>query len=162
MGTRSNIIVRGGNFSITLYRHWDGYPSVTGTHLLETLKGAGLTGDLSRRRPDDCAASFANRLLRTHEDSNIGERFDYEVTTEIHGDIEHLYVVRFTNCGWVEIDHAPIDFGDARDTPAIVHGAKHYTVPEFKEMVNGERLACNARIRKACPAGAALFDPVTI
>jgi hypothetical protein len=158
MSTRSNIILRGGGFKIYLYRHWDGYPAETGGHLLEMLRDAGLTGNLAKRQPDDCAAQFANVLVQSYRkvDWQPEPHFPYEVTTEIHGDIEHLYVVRFTNGGWVEIDHAPCQYGDDRDDSALVASADHYTLTEFSELVNKERAMINRR------AKAEVYKPIEL
>lgn len=143
MATRSNIFVKGGPFSIMLYRHWDGYLAETGAHLLETLKRAGLTGDLARRHPDDCAAQYANHLLRCN---NGPDRFDYEVTTAIHGDIEHLYAVTFTNGGGFEIGHSKID-RECEDDAAALGATTRYTIREFADLVNRERAQVAARCR---------------
>jgi hypothetical protein len=166
VSTRTKIIVKGGKFSLILYRHYDGYPAETGAHLLETPKACGMTGDLSRRHPDDCAASFVNRLLRTHcADSfgNGGVRFEYEVTTEIHGDIEHLYRVEFTNGGQVKVSHRPIDIGQAdQGDSVLVSGLVSYSLTQFADMVNTERAGINARMRaRGMPESDAL-QPVTI
>lgn len=159
MGTRSNIRVRGGQLDFMLYRHWDGYPAETGAHLLETLKASGLTGDLSNRHPDDCAAQFVNRLLRTFTARDDGPAFSYEVTTGLHGDIEHLYEVRFTNGGWVEILHGPID-RESEDDAATFAALVPYMVPEFAAMVNKERASCTARLKAV--GRPEVMEPVSI
>lgn len=166
MSTRTNIIVKGGKFSLILYRHYDGYPAEAGAHLLETLKACGMTGDLSRRHPDDCAASFVNRLLRTHCADSFGSggvRFEYEVTTEIHGDIEHLYRVEFTNGGGVKVSHRTIDIGQSDQGDSIlVSGLVSYSLAAFADMVNRERAGINARMRARGMPDADALETVAI
>lgn len=166
MSTRTNIIIKGGKFSVILYRHYDGYPAETGAHLLETLRACGLTGDLSRRHPDDCAASFVNRLLRTHCADSFGSggvRFEYEVTTELHGDIEHLYRVEFTNGGRLVLAHTEIPIGHAEEDESVIVGRlSKYSIPEFASMVNRERDGINGRMRaRGMPESDAL-QPVLV
>lgn len=149
MATRSNILVQGGKLSVMLYRHWDGYPAETGGHIVETLKDRALTGDLSRRFPDDCAASLVNALLRTHQNAGepFGVQFSYEITTGLHGDIDHLYRIRFPNAGAVEIGHSRVvrDGAELSDAQMLAGLSKH-TLAEFVSFVNADRSACNARI----------------
>lgn len=75
MGTRCNIKIKNGDTTLWIYRHWDGYPAVTGNDLatkLVNVKGA---------------TEFITKLI--NDDS-------YEVTTDQHGDIEYLYTIKFT------------------------------------------------------------------
>lgn len=52
MGTRSLVTVeRNGEELITLYRHWDGYPSVAGRAILEALRNVRVVN--GRRHGDD-------------------------------------------------------------------------------------------------------------
>ena len=151
MATRSNIIIRGGQFKCYLYRHYDGYPAETGAHLLETMNAARLLGQ-NNNRPDDRAVSLVNRLLRsTADDPGYDGKpsYHYEITDEIHGDIEHLYIVRMANPFGIQILHAQIGIGigDDRDEAAIIAESVPYTPAEFADMVNRERADITARMR---------------
>ena len=81
MATRCNVIVKGKscgkNVKAILYRHWDGYPSVTGEDLLEKLNSC-CNGEIY-------FDSFVNSLIK--------ESTEYEYTSQIHGDIEYLYEI---------------------------------------------------------------------
>lgn len=83
MSTRCNILIKGHwtNKTICLYHHHDGYPEGVGEDLRKRvikfsqecknfIKGYALT--------------FINELLNDKED-------EYELTFDIHGDIDYLY-----------------------------------------------------------------------
>lgn len=74
MGTRCNIKIETGDTTLWIYRHWDGYPAVTGNDLATKLVNV------------KNANEFITKLI--NDDA-------YEVTTEQHGDIEYLYKIIF-------------------------------------------------------------------
>lgn len=87
MSTRCNIRIEFGQTRIWIYRHCDGYVSVTGTDLCTKI-------DETKGNPTD--------LLRVILDDRYDEpghegaiRRPYELTDNEHGDIEHEYVIRF-------------------------------------------------------------------
>ena len=82
MGTRSNILIEYGSTKIFLYRHWDGYPEVTGYDLARIL---------SRPNEPDKKLGWAGTFL-----TRLLEQDDYELTTDLHGDIEYLYQFNFS------------------------------------------------------------------
>lgn len=53
MGTRSLIVIEdGGKELITLYRHWDGYPSAAGRAILDALKGCTVVNGSTLDAPE--------------------------------------------------------------------------------------------------------------
>jgi hypothetical protein len=86
MSTRTNIIVKNGETKLFLYRHHDGYLAGAGADLAIELRKAG----------QNCTAFVAGLLGKQYEaTSYCGPRPIYEVTSELHGDIEYAYVVKF-------------------------------------------------------------------
>ena len=85
MATRSNIVVTYGDSKTFIYRHWDGYLSVTGYDIASTL--------MHHPNPK----SFVRELLNKKEDCSFTRdgKYQYELTSEIHGDIEWLYKINF-------------------------------------------------------------------
>lgn len=92
MSTRCNIIVNDdrGN-KLYLYHHHDGYPEGVGSDL------AHFVADRNIPYFYGGAYGFANRLLKGIN-SPFYEKVDneYELTSALHGDIEYVYVVRFS------------------------------------------------------------------
>ncbi len=78
MATRSNIKIVTGETTLWIYRHWDGYPEVTGVDVATKLEESKTMTD------------FVSSLLNDKDGS--GNHL-YEVTTEMHGDIEYRYTV---------------------------------------------------------------------
>ena len=96
MSTRCNILITGGTFKLWIYRHWDGYPSMTGYQLGQMLKRL--------RFPNYCepnaaqrATGFANMLVTTMREpsEHRGPEQEYEITATMHGDIEFFYHIHF-------------------------------------------------------------------
>lgn len=89
MATRCNIIIKGMEFnkktSVMLYRHLDGYPSVTGKELLDKLNGYISTNADSKIYFD----SLVNNLLKSKDGK-------YEYSSQMHIDIEWLYTIDLT------------------------------------------------------------------
>lgn len=159
MSTRCNIVVRCYKTVAYLYRHCDGYPAETGADLIEKMRAAIGTPDFYMS-PEGAADTFLRSLLSEHYEQQSYEKAPrpvYEITSDVHGDIEHLYTVtfphRFDGAGPapVEIRHAarPSDWHEHGDGFAVERwcdGGARYTLPEFAETVNADRRACNRRI----------------
>jgi len=98
MGTRCNVSVRLSNEStIIFYRHWDGYPAVTGADIARTaLK-------VLRDKPTNYSrmgggAALACALMakrrggdKTYDGGHNWKKPQYELTEAEHGDIEYHY-----------------------------------------------------------------------
>ena len=95
MSTRSNIVVNYGDSKIFIYRHWDGYLEATGYDIASTL--------IHHSNPN----SFVRALLSKKEDSSFtrAANYQYELTSEIHGDIEWLYTITFPQLFFYQKDH---------------------------------------------------------
>ena len=87
MSTRCNIIIHHGASKIMLYRHYDGYLANTGADLAEKFAAANGSADAFLR------ALMADRYDKASYETEA--RPVYELTTEVHGDIEYLYKVVF-------------------------------------------------------------------
>lgn len=133
MSTRCNIVLRKGQTRIYLYRHCDGYLAETGAHLLETLRGF------------PSSTGFLLTLLHSE--------FNYQITTDLHGDIEHVYELVWTDDG-TQLAHAQ----RPRDYPPVQEWAPiptPYTWAELAAKVNEDRRDSNAQsalIRPGEPA----------
>lgn len=79
MSTRANIEIQDGRTNLVLYRHLDGYPAMTGLHLIQTLRSASTK---------EC---FVTSLLSHHTNG----RKTYAITDGIHGDIDYKYVIEY-------------------------------------------------------------------
>jgi len=86
MSTRANITIKNGESKIILYRHYDGYPTNTGIDIANRIK-----------RSRDTSALVSDFLDATF-DSN--DRKVYEITSEIHGDIEYDYEITVPKFGY--------------------------------------------------------------
>ena len=75
MGTRCNIIVKGNRKQNILYRHWDGYPRVTGRELERFLSLYSNEWDID---------------VLAHQ---LAEKGIAEFDNTMHGDIEYLYEI---------------------------------------------------------------------
>ncbi len=78
MSTRANITINKGETKIILYRHHDGYPTETGIDILNKIKRNTSTIGL--------VSDFLNAEYKHG-------RKVYEITNEIHGDIEYNYEI---------------------------------------------------------------------
>ena len=85
MGTRSNMVVTYGNSKTIIYRHWDGYIEGAGYDIASTL--------INNPSPKD----FVRELLNKKEQDSFTRagQYIYELTSEIHGDIEYWYELNF-------------------------------------------------------------------
>jgi hypothetical protein len=104
MSTRANVIIRQGNDNIVFYRHSDGYPEVTGKDLKEFVKGYA-----SKFRNNVTQSAgwliihgrenwIKQQEILTKRYGSLGTAYawkcgDYEITTELHGDIDYVYTI---------------------------------------------------------------------
>lgn len=102
MSTRTNIVIRNGKTKVYLYRHSDGYPACNGIDLAEAMAASKNVADL-----------LVNLLSRRYEATKWRpEKPIYEVTTDLHGDIEWIYVIcqrrdgKGFRVGWQQIELA--------------------------------------------------------
>jgi len=128
MSTRANIIIEDGYDKLYFYRHSDGYPSGVkesldrfvdmvrnGSIRNNVVQASGwliLIGAAEYDYNHDIESNEYGRELNTgiqdllskngkgYSDWKVGA---YEPTTEIHGDIDHLYVVNLQEIEWKEI-----------------------------------------------------------
>tara|TARA_Y100000385_G_C13009257_1_gene600898 strand:- start:584 stop:976 length:393 start_codon:yes stop_codon:yes gene_type:complete len=87
MSTRANILIKCGENQIWLYRHFDGYLSETGYNLASILANSKSFN------------GFLYELLNQKYEPNIHRQSQkvYEFTSGMHGDIEYLYTLEFSN-----------------------------------------------------------------
>lgn len=154
MSTRCNIKIVDENRVVWLYRHCDGYLAETGADLVETFGNR-------RWWAGQDATDLAQTLLRhgIYEGPEIDNadgskskqyRMNYELTNNIHGDIEHLYVLRLV----IAPDRVGkvIEWGHAAGFGPSLQDANLELIPlpKFIEKINAERRATNARYDMLC------------
>jgi len=113
MSTRCNIICkikREGDkkpqqFAV-LYHHCDGYPDGVGYDMKERLESAS---DIKRRH----AGSFINSMVKDPMD-------DYEITTDLHWDVEYVYTILFEPDKVTLSYHEVEDFGHPETGKEII------------------------------------------
>lgn len=95
MSTRANIIIQDSVTKLYFYRHSDGYPEVTGKSLKSFIKK--YTQNKFRLDAMQSAGWLILKGYKEYLDQKnehmkwkVGA---YEPTTEIHGDIEYLYII---------------------------------------------------------------------
>jgi hypothetical protein len=147
MSTRSNIIIKSGKTTIYMYRHSDGYPACNGVDLADALATSptisSLVQNLLDRRYDKASYEKDPRRI-------------YEMTTDVHGDIEWCYKIQFSGDFGraVKVGYEHIGFGPEREEK-IAKIAKTLkadnTVQDFTAFVKAEEADMLARIeaRKA-------------
>lgn len=148
MSTRSNIIIKSGKTTIYMYRHSDGYPACNGVDLADALATS------------PTATALVQNLLDRRYDKQSCEkdpRRIYEVTTDVHGDIEWLYKIEFKGqCrgATIKVGCEHIGFSDDRDdkidqVAETLEAAS--TVEEFTAYVKAEEADMLERVaaRKA-------------
>lgn len=152
MGTRTNIIVKHGSTKIYFYRHYDGYPAATGADLVEKLRDC----------ETDIVGNFVAKLLAERYESTSYKQAQpvYELTTEVHGDIEYVYCIEFpvergvrqemmASCVHRQSGEDP-DVAAARAEGCVGH------VNRLIGTVNRDRKEINARLKELAakyPAG---------
>lgn len=105
MSTRANIILIDGRDELIFYRHSDGYPSATLPTLnkfLDLIRAGAIRDELSQAAgwlvligADEYRVSYIDDVIRheKHGSSMTWKCGSYEPTTEIHADVEYVYLV---------------------------------------------------------------------
>lgn len=141
MSTRANIVLESGESRVYLYRHCDGYPAETGADLVRLLAATG-----------GSASGFLQSLLDQRYEKQSYEsaaKRIYELTSEVHGDIEYLYRVRLVS-GWenreplIGFSHHAI----GSDRPDNANGVVLGSLRVFCDAVNAEIRAQNVRLEQ--------------
>lgn len=156
MSTRTNIVIINGASRVYIYRHSDGYLGECGADLLLKLEAAWGTPE-AHHSPEGTADRFLRALMAEYYEQQSYEKAPksvYELTTELHGDIEHVYYVEFKdsfNTGPFSIRHAARPRFWARDDLetedwAAQHQAKRHSIESFRAAINKDRADMNARI----------------
>jgi len=140
-------MIKAGKTTVYLYRHHDGYPACAGVDLAEALATS-----------KTCTALVQTLLDRRYDKQSYetDAKRMYEVTTDVHGDIEWLYKITFSGDFGrvVKVGCEGIMF-TAYHEDKIGHVAKTLkatdTVEEFTAYVKREEADMLARIeaRKA-------------
>lgn len=152
MGTRTNVIIIGKGFQIVLYRHWDGYPGVTGADLVRVIDGCKSFATPAARQGYGAAAVVRSLLDMKEAD---GVRSMFEITDALHGDIEHVYQIHWPDGHGSELSISHAEVSTEADIDGWRDLAKRYTLEDFRAMVNLERVKINARVEAMRKAGAA-------
>ena len=134
MSTRSNIVIQNGSTRLYLYRHYDGYPGETGADLVEKLRAS-----------KGSVEAFIVALLGDQHPATSygGPRQIYEVTSELHGDIEWIYALRFDG---KEPAVAAIARSPGSDPDMKFRDLVFGPVSELVKLVNRDRSQMNARL----------------
>jgi hypothetical protein len=145
MSTRCNIVVKSGKSVIHLYRHYDGYLAETGADIYTKL-GVHKT-----------PSAFLRAMMAETYEKEAHEpapRPVYDLTTDLHGDIEHVYYVTFAHrftTGAVSVKHAERPKGWAEESLEVedwTRNAKRYDMDAFRKIVNEDRAAINVRLEQ--------------
>jgi|SRR5215472_5212864 len=137
MSTRTNIVVQYGTTNIFIYRHYDGYPGETGGDLVEKLRAHPKVEDF-------VAALLTERYEKQYYETE--PKRTYELTTDLHGDIEWLYVVRFFHAGGCKVA-AGLVKGEANEERVLQEVQENLrTIADLAKLVNQERREMNARL----------------
>lgn len=107
MSTRSNIVIENGKSKIYLYRHHDGYLAETGADLYRKLVAARFN-----------AGEFLQSLIDDRYDGYGSPKPVYELTSEIHGDIEFLYRVVFKRSAGKRVSVGYSEFKPGSERPS--------------------------------------------
>jgi len=134
MATRCNVVIQLGKTSLYLYRHWDGYPSCTGLDLVKKLVYAG---------EDDYSGSkfIASMMESKREETSYSPASpDYVATNGAHGDVDWVYVIKFSNSGTVRVGWASYPLLENVENQTLLAYAKNNlkSFSEFKEFVDVE------------------------
>lgn len=139
MSTRTNISIRYGESLVILYRHCDGYPACAGESIVRAILGGSNADNVLRALMREEYAATSYRPARPV----------FELTSSIHGDIDHEYLVTFhRHTGALEhlAHRRRLNWADDPSyswTPWTRH-----TLESFVRLVNSEREQMNARIRE--------------
>ena len=117
MSTRANIKVITEDGDIKwLYKHHDGYPTYTGDILEFVFTNS------------DSVADAVNALIKDH--------LGFETTTEQHGDINWLYIIKNHENGHTSIEIFEYHFEGENK----VHDARFYTIDKSLEAWNDYKI----------------------
>jgi hypothetical protein len=137
MATRTNIVIELGSSRLYLYRHWDGYPAETGGDLVNKLSASG-------RNPTKFLASLMAEM--DEATSYRAASHVYEVTSDLHGDIEWIYVVKFYDSAGFGVAMRPVRNG-ANEDAVLVEALKDLgSLDRFATQVNIDRKEINQRM----------------
>lgn len=93
MATRANIIIKDLYNKLYFYRHSDGYPSETFEDLKKFVKGY-TTGKMRTNVGQSAGWLIVHGMFKDDLPDYMKWKVgNYEPTTDIHGDIEFLYVI---------------------------------------------------------------------
>jgi len=137
MSTRSNVLIKLGSTKIYLYRHHDGYPGGNGGDLAEKLIKNGNDG-----------AAFIEDLISEKYDDG---RAVWELTTDLHGDIEWLYVFAFNKFEDLDPKVWVVERSNEREDGywkmiSEEDAKKEIGLKGLVDMANKDRLEMNVRI----------------
>ena len=128
MSTRANIVVHFGRTRIYLYRHHDGYPAETGADIVKAL------------RQGKDADGFLHAILAQSDSA-------FEITNDIHGDVEWFYVLSFTDSKAPQVAFAHRgDLSESADATYARITAPLGTVEDLIARVNQDRREINTRL----------------
>lgn len=135
MATMCNIKITDGRDTYFLYRHWDGYPAETGAHVLEVAE------TVSQMKGWNKGIAAVNKFFRYLREDIQGEmKSHYELTDNVHGDIEHFYHIQFYYDKYVIIGYSK-GYG-----PELEYTTKTYNIQGFRDIVNADRMAINKNL----------------
>jgi hypothetical protein len=141
MSTRANVVIIYGESRVYIYRHHDGYPAGLGVDLARKVQAAG-------HNPSKLVESL---LAERYEQQSYetAPKSVYELTTDIHGDIEYVYRVVFEHGGGqgVRIGYSHRSF-DGPGPETVARLVRTGPLAEFVESVNRDVRAQNARLAK--------------
>lgn len=162
MSTRTNIVIINGQSRVYMYRHSDGYLAECGADLLLKLEAAWGTPD-AHYSVEGTADRFLRSLFAEYYEQQSYEKTPkkvYELTTELHGDIEHVYYIEFKD-SFIRHAQRPSnwhsDSVETEDWAAQPH-AKRHSVESFRAAVNADRAGINSRIAELRPTSKCYAD----
>jgi hypothetical protein len=153
MSTRANIVLSAGQLRVYLYRHCDGYLAEAGADILAKL-GAAVANGGAYPSPERAADAFLRAMFADMYEKQSYEKAArpvYELTSDLHGDIEHAYFIQFSGAVHshvgVTVRHAArVNY--EQDLAKWTSTGKPVSLDEFAEAVNKDRRAANVRIRE--------------
>jgi hypothetical protein len=139
-------MIKAGKTTVYLYRHHDGYPACAGVDLAEALATS-----------KTCTALVQTLLDRRYDKQSYetDAKRMYEVTTDVHGDIEWFYKIVFSGDFGrvVKVACCGLPYNDKRDErlATVAKEKAILTVEEFTAYAKHEEADMLARIeaRKA-------------
>lgn len=156
MSTRSMVVFMDSGYgsrgrTLSLYRHWDGYPAESGAAILEALKGA-----------QDCEEA-ASRLLsnRYNATSYKGSEPVYRLadwTPEQQGDLEHVYIISRAATVWNVLHQERINSSYNEKSGEYRWSELNYGLAALAQLVNADRAAINANLAKLRASSKAYAD----